>query len=85
MILSYVCLSVGENVYFGAHGPCCNVVFLAGDFLLISSHTFALSKVKFLTDYVKSCNSLSTLFACVAQNELDALLQLTALQLNVAF
>ena len=30
-------------------------------------------KVKFLADYVESCNSLCTLFACVAQKELDAL------------
>jgi len=31
-------------------------------------------KVKLLADYVKSCNSLCMLFACVAQKELDALL-----------
>jgi len=31
-------------------------------------------KVKFLTDCVKACNSLCTLFACVAQNELYTLL-----------
>jgi len=31
-------------------------------------------KVKFLTEYVKSCNSLCMLFPCLAQNELDALL-----------
>jgi len=30
-------------------------------------------KVKFLADYVTSCNSLCMLFACVAQKELDAL------------
>jgi len=35
-------------------------------------------KVKFMTDYFKSCNSLCMLFASVAQNELDALLYVTA-------
>ena len=31
-------------------------------------------KVKFLTDHVKSCYSLCMMFACLAQNKLDALL-----------